>query len=220
MKILIIGGTGTAGRRIVHEALGRGHRVTLASRHGSSAPGLEGEAVTSVRLDAADHGAVRDAAQEHDLIVGATRPDMGREEDIIASTHGLAAGAGTAGTRLLVVGGASPLRVPGTGRLVLDDRRWVPREIRSIAAASNRQLEILREHTCTDWVYLAPSADFAPGRRKGGYLTLEEELVIAADGSSRISMEDYAIALIDLAETPGAPHRVLAVGAAVDTVRL
>lgn len=214
MKILIIGGTGNAGRRIAREALDRGHSVTLASRRDGSAPDLDRERLTSLILDSADPEAVTTAAHGHELIVGATRPAAGREADIVASTRGLAAGARDARIRLLVVGGAGPLRVPGADRLALDDPRWVPGEIRPIAAASNRQLEILREHPDTAWTYVAPAAHFAPGHRTGRYTTADNELVIAPDGSSTISMEDYAIALMDLAETPGPPHRVLAVGSA------
>lgn len=154
------------------------------------------------------------AAHGHNLIVGATRPAVGREADIVASTCALATGARNARARLFVVGGAGPLRVPGTDRLAVDDPRWVPSEIRPIAAASNRQLEILREHPDTDWTYLAPAAHFAPGHKTGRYTTADSELVIASDGSPTISMEDYAIALMDLAEAPGARHRVIAVGRA------
>lgn len=214
MRILIIGGTGNAGRRIAQEALDLGHSITLASRRGGSAPELDSARLTSLSLDSADPEAVATAAQGHELIIGATRPAVGREADIVASTSGLAAGTREARIRLLVVGGAGPLRVPGTDRLALDDTRWVPREIRPIAAASNRQLEILREHPDTDWTYVAPAAHFAPGRRTGRYTEADNELVIASDGSSMISMEDYAIALMDLAEAPGAPHRVIAVGPA------
>lgn len=214
MKILIIGGTGNAGHRITQEALGRGHSVTLASRRGGSGPQTDSEGHASLILDSADAEAVTAAAHGHELIVGATRPTVGREADIVASTRGLALGARNARIRLLVIGGAGPLLVPGTDRLALDDPRWVPSEIRPIATASNQQLEILREHPDTDWTYLAPAAHFAPGHRTGRYATADSELVIASDGSSMISMEDYAIALMDLAETPDARRRVIAVGPA------
>ncbi|MEW1982356.1 NAD(P)H-binding protein [Citricoccus sp. NPDC079358] len=212
MKILVIGGTGNAGHRIAQEALGRGHSVTLASRGGGSSPHAGSEGLTSLILDSADAEAVTVAAHGHELIVGATRLAVGREADIVASTRGLAVGARNARVRLLVIGGAGPLLVPGTDRLAIDDPRWVPSEIRPIATASNQQLEILRKHPDADWTYLAPAAHFAPGHRTGRYTTADSELVIASDGSSMISIEDYAIALMDLAEAPDERHRVIAVG--------
>lgn len=214
MNILIIGGTGNAGSRIAQEALDRDHSVTLASRHGGTTPELRSERVTSLVLDSADSQEVTAVARDHDLIISATRPAVGRGEDIVAATHGLATGAREAQTRLLVVGGAGPLLVPGSGRLALDDPQWVPSEIRPIAAMSSRQLEILREYPDTDWTYVAPAAHFAPGRKTARYATSRNELVIGSDGSSMISMEDYSIGLIDMAEVPGEPRRVVAVGSA------
>ncbi|MGC0142598.1 NAD(P)-dependent oxidoreductase [Pseudactinotalea sp. Z1732] len=207
-----MGGTGSAGSRIAREALERGHGLTIASRSGR--PGEFGghERVETVRLDSADVDAVASRAEGHDVVVGATRPAAGMEGDIIDLTHGLATGIRHAGSRLLVVGGAAPLRLPGSGRRVLDDPHWVSSEFRAVAIASNRQLEVLSEYTDVTWTYLAPAAHFAPGSRTGRYTLAEAELVIAPDGASVISMEDYALALVDLAERPTDLHKVLAVG--------
>jgi putative NADH-flavin reductase len=111
-----------------------------------------------------------------------------------------------------VVGGAAPLLVPGTARRALDDPDWVPVAIRKIAAASLHQLDILQATSVTDWTYLAPAALFEPGPRTGTYRTGGKELVIDADGRSYISMEDYAIALLDEIETPTARLAVLSTG--------
>ena len=53
-----------------------------------------------------------------------------------------------------------------------------------------------------DWAYLSPAADFAPGQRTGNYRLGTDELLIDAEGVSKISMEDAAIALLDEAERP------------------
>jgi len=205
MRIIVIGANGAAGSRIVSEARRRRHEVTEAHRRASS---------SAVRLDASDAGAVARGAAAHDVIVAATRPDPGRESDVAAAIDGLADGAARAGRRLLVVGGAAPLRVPGTDRIALDDPAWVPPDIRSIAAASRRQLELLRAHPDARWVYLAPAALFAPGERTGRYATADGELVIGPDGSSAISMEDFAVAVLDEIERPGADRRLVGVGPA------
>lgn len=151
MRILIIGGSGAAGSRIAAEARRRDHEVAIASR------------TTGARLDASDVEAVTAAAAHMDVVVAATRPAIGCEAEVDAVTEALVAGSARAGARLLVVGGASPLRVPGTGWTALEDPHWVPPTIRPIAAASTRQLEVLqaagRESA---WTYLAPAADFAP----------------------------------------------------------
>lgn len=46
-----------------------------------------------------------------------------------------------AGRRLVVVGGAAPLRIPGTSWSALEDPVWVPRRFRAFAASSSRQHE-------------------------------------------------------------------------------
>lgn len=211
MKILIIGATGSAGSRIVTEAQQRGHNVTAASRGSRRITG-ELQHSTALTLDASKSELVAEAAQEHDVVVAATRPAHGREDDVAATTTGLAEGARKAGRRLIVVGGAAPLHVPGASRLALDDPKWVPTKIRGIAAASNRQLEILRSTSGLDWTYLAPAAAFQPGTRTGTYRTGGADLVIDDSGQSSISMEDYAIALMDEIESPTTTCRVLSTG--------
>ena len=53
--------------------------------------------------------------------------------------------------------------------------------------------------------YVAPAAYFEPGTRTGSFRTGKDELITAANGESRISMEDYAIAMVD--ELENGAHR-------------
>ena len=53
-----------------------------------------------------------------------------------------------------------------------------------------------------DWTFLSPSAFFAPGQRTGKFRLGKDQLLIAADGKSHVSMEDFAIALADELEKP------------------
>lgn len=204
MRILVIGADGAAGSRIVTEARARGHQVTLATRTPRDP--------ATLAVDAASAEVVAGAASSHDIVISATRPPEGRETEIDAVTRGLLVGTARAGVRLLVVGGSSPLQVPGTQHTALDDPARVPPQVRPIAAASTRQLELLRADSVGDWVYLAPPAVFEPGRRTGIYRTQHDVLVVAADGTSSVSMEDFAIAVIDEAEAGGPARRVVAVG--------
>lgn len=211
MRILVVGATGGAGSRIVVEALQRGHEVTAASRH----PWRETADLASpatLSLDATDPQQVARAAQAHDVIVGATRPAPGREADVISTTAGLVDGARRAARRLVVVGGASPLLVPGTRRRAIDDPEWVPASIREIATASCRQLEALQNQAGVDWTYLAPAAVFQPGPRTARYRTGGDQLVIDGSRRSHISMEDFAIAMLDEIESPTTRCGVLSTG--------
>ena len=53
-----------------------------------------------------------------------------------------------------------------------------------------------------NWAYLSPAALLEPGERTGAYRLDGDDLVVGADGTSRISMEDLAVALLDEAERP------------------
>jgi len=103
--------------------------------------------------------------------------------------------------RLLVVGGAATLTVPGTdGKTVIEDSNYLPVSARHIGKASADQFEVCLAETRVDWTYLSPGAQFAPGERTGNYRLGTDELLIDAEGISKISMEDVAVVPLDEAE--------------------
>lgn len=176
MKIAVAGATGMVGSRVVAEAVRRGHHVTAVSRaHG---------------LDVNDRELMDGVLSGVDCAVVATTGT--------AVTTMLDAALATR-TRIVVVGGAAPLRTPGGTGLVLDDERYVPPYLRPVAEASMRQLEECEAHRA-DWVYLSPPALLAPGERTGAYRRGTTELLT---GPSAISAEDLAVAVLDELERPG-----------------
>jgi putative NADH-flavin reductase len=68
------------------------------------------------------------------------------------------------------------------------------------ATAGARFLERLRADPDLDWTFLSPSADFAPGERTGHFRLGGDQLLRDAQGESHISMEDFAIAMVDEVE--------------------
>ncbi|MEU3274346.1 NAD(P)H-binding protein [Saccharomonospora sp. NPDC006951] len=204
MRIIVFGATGNVGGRVVAEAVRRGHDVTAVVRSPERASLLpEGVAVGAVAVgDVSDPGAVAKLSEGHDVVVAATRPVHGREPELVAMTRALLAGSAKAGTRLVVVGGAAGLLVPGTkGRRVLDDPRYMSAEYRDIAVACLDQFAACAEAD-GDWTYASPPATLIPGRRTGRYRRGGDELVVDDEGASVISMEDFAVALLDEVEMP------------------
>ncbi len=197
MKIAVIGAAGMVGAEVVTEAVRRGHDVTAVFR--GSVPEVPA-GVRAVRADAADRELMGGLLSGVDGAVAATRPRPGQESAVGPTTTALLDAALAAGTRILVVGGAAPLRSPGGSGFVLDDTRFVPAHIRPIAAASVRQLEVCRAHAA-DWVYLSPPALLEPGERTGTYRRGVNELLT---GPSAISAADLAVAVLDELENPGA----------------
>ncbi|MGK8523529.1 NAD(P)-dependent oxidoreductase [Nocardia asteroides] len=200
MKITVVGATGMVGSRVVAEAAGRGHELLAVVRKRSNDLPA---GVTAVVGDANDPGRMSEIFDGADAIVAATRPAPGLEHSVTATTTALLDAATAARARILLVGGAAPLRVPDhPDRLVLDSPRYVPPAIRTIAAASVAQWETCRAHRA-DWVYLSPPAVLEPGPRTGTYRRGTTTLLIGPDGASRISAEDLAVAVIDELENPG-----------------
>jgi uncharacterized protein len=63
-------------------------------------------------------------------------------------------------------------------------------------------LEDLRTIEDLDWTLLSPAALLEPGERTGKFRIGGDRLLIGPDGQSRISIEDYAIAVLDELESP------------------
>ncbi|WP_371749522.1 NAD(P)H-binding protein [Streptomyces sp. NBC_01283] len=202
MNITVFGAAGNVGRRVVAEAVHRGHEVTAVVRDPARAAGLP--SVTAIRTgDAADPRTVTALAAGQDLVVSATRPAPGREPELAAVTRALLSGLHGTGVRLLLVGGAAGLTVPGTGGTMVVDAPDFPPSLRPIALACNEQLDACRTtgHD-VDWAYASPPALLEPGVRTGRFRLGTDELIVDADGVSALSMEDFAVALLDEAERP------------------
>ncbi|MFJ9089808.1 NAD(P)-dependent oxidoreductase [Streptomyces sp. NPDC102384] len=204
MNITVLGATGMVGSRLVTEAALRRHHVVAASRRPleTTNPGI-----TSIAVDAntaGQHGVALDTALDKaDAAVLAIRPAPGQEDSIAPLTSAVLDATARAGIRLLVVGGAGPLKSPGRpGRLVIDDPDHVPTQWRAIAGASTTQLRTCDEHENTNWTYLSPPAVLEPGTRTGSYRRGTTTLLTDPDGTSRISVEDLAIAVLDELERP------------------
>ncbi|MFD5461916.1 NAD(P)-dependent oxidoreductase [Kitasatospora sp. NPDC127059] len=201
MRITVFGATGNVGRRVVTEALTRGHEVTAVVRDPAKPHDLP-PAVTLAVGDAGAPGDVARIATGQDLVITATRPAPGREHELAAVTRGLLAGLVGTGVRLLAVGGAGSLTVPGTDGTILVESPGFPAEIRPIALACGEQLDLYRADRDVDWTYLSPAALLEPGVRTGVFRLGRDELLVDAGGNSAISMEDLAVVLLDEAERP------------------
>lgn len=202
MKIAIIGATGNVGSRLLEEALRRNHRVTAIARKASA---LTPHAnLSSHDVDVHDSAALVDVLKDHDVVISS-----GRFATIPAAA--IVAPVKQAGVkRLLVVGGAGSLEIaPG---MALVDTPQFPAEYKPEASAGRLFLQELRKESELDWSFLSPSALFVPGERTGVFRLGQDQLLSAGDGKSWISMEDYAIAMLDEIERPAHARQRFTVG--------
>ncbi|MGY5048914.1 NAD(P)-dependent oxidoreductase [Streptomyces sp. 900105755] len=203
-KIALFGATGTIGSRVLDEALRRGHVVTAVVRDPAKLtrndPGL-----TVVTGDVLDPGSVAEVAKGQDVVVSAVGggDGPGHIATIRPSVESLVTGIRSLGEpapRLVLVGGAGSLRTPD-GKQVWD-AEGLPEFLLQIMHAHGDALDFCRTVSDVKWTNLSPSATIEPGERTGVYRIAKEDLLIADDGSSRISAEDYAVALLDEIERP------------------
>jgi putative NADH-flavin reductase len=201
MKIAIFGATGMIGERIVNEALTRGHEVTAVVRdparvkqHHQNLQVLTGNIL--------DTASVASAVAGHDAVVSAYGPGSGDPNQLIQAAHALIQGLQQAGVkRIAIVGGAGSLEVAPGVQLV--DTAEFPQAWLGVALAHREVLNIFRKDGGRlDWTYISPAALIAPGERTGQFRIGGDTLLTDAAGQSRISAEDYAVAVLDELEKP------------------
>ncbi|MFI9205778.1 NAD(P)-dependent oxidoreductase [Streptomyces sp. NPDC053048] len=203
-KIALFGATGTIGSRVLREALDRGHQVTAVVR--DPAKLTESHANLTVTTgDVLDPASVAEVAQGQDVVVSAVGggDGPGHVATIEPAAKSLVTGLrtlGDAAPRLVAVGGAGSLRTPD-GKQVWD-AEGLPEFLLQIMHAHGDALDFYRTVSDVRWTNLSPAGLIEPGERTGTYRTSLDDLVVDADGKSRISAEDYAVALIDEIETP------------------
>lgn len=200
MKIAIFGITGYTGGNIAREALTRGHTLIGSARRTIDA-GLPDE-VTLIGADIHDPDAVLSVVGDSDAIIVAVTAHG--EKNLNLALPGLLDAARTAGARLGIVGGAASLKRSEDGPRIFDD--GFPEEARDEARAQLDVLDtLLSSETDQEWFYLSPAERYGSwekDERRGTYRTGGNVVVTDAEGVSRISGEDLALAVIDELENP------------------
>lgn len=212
MNITVYGAAGNVGKRIVSEALARGHNITGVVRTKAQFGRLP-DNVRPYAADVSDQQQLAPTIKGQDLVISALRPPEGDEYALATLTQSVLDGAAAGGVRVLLVGGAGRLLLPGRGvETVLSAPDFLPTSAVAIARACQAQYELCLDETRVDWTYLSPAALLKPGERTGDYRLGIDTLVVDESGESHISMEDFAVAMLDEAETPKHIRRAFTVG--------
>jgi putative NADH-flavin reductase len=202
MRIAIIGASGQIGAFIRDEALARGHQVTAIVRR------PENIIVQNPRLTVVKADILKDKVDElvkgHDTVISAynpgwSNPDIYNEQ--IKGYKTIIGGVKKSGIkRLLVVGGAGTLEVAPGVQLI--DTASFPENIKGGVLATREVLHMLRKEKELEWTFLSPPSSIAPGERTGHYRVGKDQLLKNKEGESKISTQDYAIAMLDELEHP------------------
>ncbi|MDJ0023714.1 MULTISPECIES: NAD(P)-dependent oxidoreductase [Pantoea] len=201
MKIALIGASGQAGSRILHELTARGHTVTAIARNADKIS--PAESVIPAAGDINDPQALAEVLAGHDAVISSVHFSASDPDKLVDAVK--ASGV----KRYYVVGGAGSLEV-APGVKVIDTPTF-PEMYKTEAEAGVRFLEKLRAQHDLTWTFLSPSALFTAGERTGKFRLGKDTLLTNEQGSS-ISFEDYAIAMADEIETPAHANQRFTVG--------
>jgi hypothetical protein len=187
---------------VLSEALNRGHRVTAIVRNPEKLP--QHSQLSAAKCDVSNEDAVAEVVKGHAAVISAFNPSRLSRDNNKPQTEtirSLIAGMKRAAVkRLLVVGGAGSLEVaPG---LQLVDTPDFPAIWKAGSLATREVLNILRSEQELEWSFLSPSAVLEPGQRTGHFRLGTDQLLVDSTGQSKISLEDYAMAMIDELENP------------------
>ncbi|MEO7718720.1 MAG: NAD(P)-dependent oxidoreductase [Capsulimonas sp.] len=201
MKIALFGATGMIGGRILREALNRGHQVTAIVRDPAKLTEQHAH-LTVITGDILNSDSIAETVKGANAVVSAYGPSGAADRTIVDAAQSLITGLSKAGVkRLLTVGGAGSLEV-APGLQVIDTPDF-PVAYKSNAGAQRDALGVYKsEANALDWTYLSPAGMIAPGERTNTFRLGGDQLVVDAEGNSRISAEDYAVAVIDELESP------------------
>ncbi len=201
MKIAVFGASGRIGSRIVNEALNRGHDVTAIVRHQQDYTLIHDHLKVS-KGDLFKAQDVETGAFDQDAVVCAYSNTRGAPASTIAELPiPLIKGLKQAHTkRLIIVGGAGSLEVSKGLQLV--DTPNFPVEYKSTALAHRDALKLYQNETELDWTYVSPAEVIQPGVRTVKFRIGSNQLLKDEQGKSFISMEDFAVAVIDEIENP------------------
>jgi uncharacterized protein len=202
MKIALIGATGFIGSRLLAELTSRGHQVTAIVRNPEKVP--QGAGVAAKKGDVYDKDGLSALLAGHDAVISSVHYTASDPAVLLAAVKQSGV------KRYLVVGGAGSLEVaPG---VKLFDTKEFPALYLDEARKGGAYLDQLKGESDLDWTFLSPSALIEPGERTGTFRLGKDQLLVDGNGQSRISAEDYAIALVDELEKPAHSRQRFTVG--------
>lgn len=198
-EIVIIGASGFVGSAILNEALNRGYKVKAVVRSCEKIT-LKNDNLTVVSADVSSEKVVADVCKGAESVISAYNPGWSNPDiysETLAVYPTILAGAKKSGVkRLLCVGGAGTLFCAPGLRVV--DAGVIPEEIMpGVKSLGEFYLNILNNEKEIDWVFFSPAGNLAPGKRTGQFRLGKDDLIVNDKGESKISVEDYAVAMID-----------------------
>lgn len=188
--IALIGASGNIGSKITKELLDRGHTVTAICRNPDTMDAQEG--VTTVSGDMLNPEQLAETLKGHDAVISAAPFVTNESEKLFAAVRDSGV------KRYVMVGGAASL-FNDEGIKVWDTLQdvGIPEPVLANIAEGIRAFDLLQLEDSLDWTFFSPAVMIGPGERTGQFRLGKDNVVADENGNSKISYDDYAIALVD-----------------------
>jgi putative NADH-flavin reductase len=221
MKLALIGASGYVGRRVLDEALRRGHEVTAIVRDVAKLP--TDPKLTPCHADVQRVAQARDAVAGHEAVISCFNPgghdvsvNPHSYRDIVEGTHSIIRAVKEAGVRRIVyVGGAGSL-YSRPGLMLVDDAEFLVEQLRNppegmLVGAGPPSLDIPRGARMAfylfererelDWTFVSPSLCLGSyGGRSGRLRYGTHDLLMDNGAPAKLDVEDLAVAVVDEVE--------------------
>jgi len=203
-EIVLIGASGFVGSAILKEALDRGFKVIAVVRHPEKIKTVHKDLIVR-QSDVSSADAVAEVCKGADAVISAynpgwKNPDIAKETTLVYKA--ILEGVRKAGVkRFLVVGGAGSLLI-SPGKRIMDSGLIPESYLPAVRALADVYLIDLTAEKSIDWVFFSPAGIIEPGQRTGKFRLGKDDMIVNEKGESKISVQDYAVAMIDEVEKP------------------
>jgi putative NADH-flavin reductase len=203
-EIVLIGASGFVGSAILKEALDRSHKVTAVVRYPEKITMVHKNLIVKPG-DVSLKDTVTEVSKGADAVLSAYNPGW-KNPDIATETtrvyRTILEGVRQSGVkRFLVVGGAGSLFI-SPGKRLMDSGVMPEFILPAVRALAEFYLNDLKAEKSIDWVFFSPAGNLQPGSRTGSFRLGKDDLIVNETGESVISVQDYAVAMIDELERP------------------
>lgn len=198
-KVTLIGASGFVGTALLNELLSRGHMVQAIVRNPKKIQ-VTNDKLTVKAADVSDKSTLVELCKGSDVVISAYKPG-GNNPSIYNETLKnypiiLNSVKEAKVERLLIVGGAGTLFCAPGLRVV--DSGTIPDAIMGgVKSLGEFYLNTLMKEDQLDWVFFSPAGLLEDGKRTGTFRLGKDDLIVDKEGQSHISVQDYAMAMID-----------------------
>jgi putative NADH-flavin reductase len=194
--VVVLGAAGKGGSLVVTEAAARGHDVTAVVRR--DRPEVEWpDAVTVVVADATSPEDLAPLLANADTVVSTVGgPGQTIYTEVAQALVSVISDLPQPRPRIIHMGGGASLLLPDGQRIL--DGAVIPEAYLDAARGQSAALDFYRASSGVTWTFFSPPPmNFFQGERRGVYRTGSDHPVVDAEGESRLSYQDFAVAVVD-----------------------